>query len=217
MLRQVASGEGSGRHIRLAALVALFLAVSLCAWRASSLLMVEEPGPQSPAESSLARLVDPLVGAGNSRISITFNAAGGRTVFVLLDASAAPIASDLERILPEAASLDLARGDRLVIQQAVFVRGLPGRPDTSGWLELGALGLISLLSAGIAAATLRSQAVDVAVPAPAREAEPSSPERVRPLRPVAPIPAADAGDVARRDPARGAAVLRGWMSGEDAS
>lgn len=217
MLRQVASEESSGRHIRLAALVALFLAVSLCAWRASSLLMVEEPDAQSPAESSLARLVEPLVGAGNSRISITFNAEGGRTVFVLLDASAAPIAGELERMLPEAASLDLPRGDRLVIEQAAFARGLPGRPDTSGWLELGALGLISLLSAGIALATLRGQAVEIAVPVSAREAEPSSPDRVRSLRPVAPVPAADAGDVARRDPARGAAVLRGWMSGEDAS
>lgn len=213
--RQAGSGLEAGRIVRLAALAALFLALSLSVWRASSLLTGAGTEPRSPAEASLASLIDPIAGPGNSRISIAFNADGGRTVFVLLDAPAAPVAGDLQRILPEAAGLDFKRGDKLIIERAAFARGLPGRPDAAAWLELGALGLISLISAGIALATLR-QGPAPATASPAREPErlPAEGrlENLRPLRPAAPADTAEASDVARRDPARAAAVLRGWMN-----
>ena len=215
---QATVGEQTGKAIRLAALAALFLALSLCVWRASNLLTGAESEPKSPAEASLARLIDPVAGPGNSRISIAFNAEGGRTVFVLLDMPAAPMAGDLQRILPEAAGLDPARGDKLIIDQAAFARGLPGRPDTSGWLELSALGLISLISAGIALVTLRLP--HAAAPVARRpEEERVMPEaRVEPMRALRsmPVPApADASDVAQKDPARAAEVLRGWMRGRE--
>lgn len=209
---QTTVGGQTGKAIRLAALAALFLALSLCVWRASSLLTDAGSEPKSPAEASLASLIDPIAGPGNSRISIAFNAEGGRTVFVLLDMPAAPVAGDLQRILPEAAGLDPARGDELLIEQAAFARGLPGRPDTATWLELGTLGLISLISASIALVTLRPQPAL----APSRpEAERAIPEArgetLRALRPLAPPTAAEASDVAQKDPARAAEVLRGWM------
>ncbi len=211
---QVTVGGQTGKAIRLAALAVLFLALSLCVWRASSLLTGSAAEPKSPAEASLASLIDPIAGAGNSRISIAFNAEGGRTVFVLLDMPAAPVAGDLQRILPEAAGLDPARGDKLLIEQAAFARGLPGRPDTSAWLELGALGLISLISAGIALATLRLRPAPALAPS-RPEAERAIPEArgetLRALRPLAPPTAAEASDVAQKDPARAAEVLRGWM------
>lgn len=215
--REAGSGLEAGRVVRLAALAALFLALSLCVWRSSSLLAGAGTEPRSPAEASLASLIDPIAGPGNSRISIAFNADGGRTVFVLLDAPAAPMAGDLQRILPEAAGLDFKRGDKLIIEQASFARGLPGRPDTAAWLELGALGLISLISAGIALATLgQGPATATATASPAREPErlPAEGrlETLRPLRPAAPAGTTEASDVARRDPARAAAVLRGWMN-----
>lgn len=217
-LRHIANAGEAGRAIRLAALAVVFLALSLGVWRASSLLTGGSDVPRSPAESSLTSLIDPIAGPGNSRTSIAFNAEGGRTVFVLLDASAAPVAGDLQRILPEAAGMDFKRGDKLIIEQAAFARGLPGRPDTAAWLELGALGLIFLISAGIALATLR-QSPPPAVAAPVRDVERaySEPraETLRPLRPVVPVPAAEASDVAKRDPARAAEVLRGWMSGRE--
>lgn len=213
--RQAGSGLEAGRIVRLAALAALFLALSLGVWRASSLLTGAGTEPRSPAEASLASLIDPIAGPGNSRISIAFNADGGRTVFVLLDAPAAPMAGDLQRILPEAAGLDFTRGDKLIIEQAAFARGLPGRPDAAAWLELGALGVISLISAGIALATF-GQGPAPAMASPAREPErlPAEGrlETLRPLRPAAPAGTAEASDVARRDPARAAAVLRGWMN-----
>lgn len=215
-LRQADSGLEAGRIVRLAALVALFLALSLCVWRGSSLLTGAAATPRSAAEASLAALIDPVAGPGNSRISIAFNAEGGRTLFVLLDTPAAPMAGDLQRILPEAAGLDFKRGDKLIIEQAAFARGLPGRPDTAAWLELGALGLIALISAGIALATLSRGAAPAAV-SPLRETDRAAAaelraEALRPLRPLAPVPAPEAADMARRDPARAAAVLRGWMS-----
>lgn len=204
--------------MRLAALAVVFLALSLGVWRASTLLTGGADAPRSPAEASLTSLIDPIAGPGNSRTSVAFNAEGGRTVFVLLDTRAAPVAGDLQRILPEAAALDFTRGDKLIIEQAAFARGLPGRPDTAAWLELGALGLISLISAGTALATLRPTPAP-AVAAPARDleraySEPRA-ETLRPLRAVAPVSAAEASDVAKRDPARAAAVLRGWMTGRE--
>ncbi|MFN3609703.1 MAG: hypothetical protein ACK4Y9_11615 [Hyphomonas sp.] len=217
-LRQTALAGEASRAMRLAALAVVFLALSLGVWRAASLLTGGSEAPRSGAEGSLYSLIDPIAGPGNSRTSIAANAEGGRTVFVLLDAPAAPVAGDLQRILPEAAGLDFKRGDKLIIEQAAFARGLPGRPDTAAWLELGALGLISLISAGIALASLR-QSPAPAVAAPVRDVERaySEPraETLRPLRPVAPVSAAEAGDVAKRDPARAAAVLRGWMSGRE--
>lgn len=204
--------------MRLAALAVVFLALSLGVWRASSLLTGGVDAPRSPVEASLISLIDPIAGPGHSRVSIAFNAEGGRTVFVLLDAPAAPMAGDLQRILPEAAALDFTRGDKLIIEQATFARGLPGRPDAAAWLELGALGLISLISAGIALATLRQTPAPVAA-APARDlerpySEPRA-ETLRPLRAIVPASAAEATDVAKRDPARAAAVLRGWMTGRE--
>lgn len=216
-LRQADSGLEAGRIVRLAALVALFLALSLCVWRGSSLLTGAPAAPRSAAEASLSALIDPVAGPGNSRISIAFNAEGGRTLFVLLDTPAAPMAGDLQRILPEAAGLDFKRGDKLIIEQATFARGLPGRPDTAAWLELGALGLIALLSAGIALATLLGRGAAPVTVSPPREADRAAAaelcaEALRPLRPLAPVPAPEAADMARRNPARAAAVLRGWMS-----
>lgn len=208
--RQTGSGLEAGHIVRLAALAALFLALSLCVWRASSLLTGAGTEPRGTAEASLASLIDPIAGPGNSRISIAFNAEGGRTVFVLLDAPAAPMAGDLQRILPEAAGLDFKRGDKLIIEQAMFARGLPGRPDTAAWLELGALGLVALISAGIALATLRQGAAPL--PEPERVTADLRAQPLRPLKPLATIPAPEAADLARRDPARAAAVLRGWMN-----
>ena len=220
-LRHLAETGQAGRITRLAALLMLFLALALGVWRASDLLTGAAPASRNPAESSLMTLIDPIAGPGNARVTITPNAEGGRTFFLLLDAAAAPAAADLQRILPDAAGLDFTGGDKLVIEQVAFARGLPGRPDAAAWLELGALGLISLISAGLALSTLRPSAPPVlAAPkdAPVRSPLEARPETVRPLRAVPAITAPEASDLAQRDPARAAAVLRGWMkTGEDAS
>ena len=221
---QAAMAPGpEGRAMRLAALVILAIAVSLGVWRAASLLTGPDLTARSPAEASISGLVDPVAGAGRSRVSVTYNSEGGRTVFVLLDSAAGGAAPELRRILPVASGLDTSGADRLIIEQTQFARGLPGHPDSAAWMELGGLGLICLIAAGMAVASLRTRG-EIAQSArprslPEREEAGPRPEPVRTLRPVAPAPLpADAADVARRDPARAAAVLRGWMqSREDAS
>lgn len=216
--RDTSVASDAGQAMRLAALAIVFLALSLGVWRASSLLTGGQEPPRSPAEASLVRLVDPIAGPGNSRISLASNAEGGRTLFVLLDAPAAAMSGDLQRILPEAAGLDFAGGDKLIIEQAAFARGLPGRPDTAAWIELGALGLIALVASGIALATLRQRPVQAArVPVRSVDRSEDEPRQdtLRQLRPVSQPAAADASDVARKDPARAAAVLRSWMNGRE--
>ncbi|MFN4024229.1 MAG: hypothetical protein ACK4MQ_05320 [Hyphomonas sp.] len=217
---QAAGQETQGRTLRLATLVILAVALSLGVWRASSLLTEPDTTPNSPAEASIAALVEPIAGPRRARVSVMRNPEGGRTVFVLLDAAAAPAAPELQRILPAAAGLQLDRADRLIIEETVFARGLPGRPDSAAWMELGGLGLISFIAAGIALVSLRTEAAQL----PPREAAAPVPADLRPepARPLRAVPVAmappDASDVARRDPARAAAVLRRWMADrEDAS
>jgi hypothetical protein len=207
--------EEAIRTRRLAALLVLAIALALGVWRAASLLTGPEITHYSPAEASLAALVEPLSGKNRSRVSVTYNREGGRTVFVLLDAGAgaAPVKADVARVLTSAAGIDAARGDRLAVEETVFARGLPGRPDAAAWSELGALGIIGLLAAAIAMFPGR-----MPVPVPVR-GETRSDVRVEPglraIRPsAAPLPA-EAVDLARRDPAKAAEVLRGWIGARD--
>lgn len=210
-----ATPEEAVRTRRLAALVILAVALALGVWRASSLLTGPDLVHHSPAEASLAALAEPVTGKGRLRVSMTHNREGGRTVFVLLDAGAGPVKADLERILTSAAGIDAARGDRLVVEETVFARGLPGRPDGAAWMELGGLGFMAFLAAGIALFPGRSPAASARELAAGHRNEPRAEPVMRPLRPVAaPVPS-DATELARRDPAKAAEVLRGWMQSRD--
>lgn len=222
----MAFGQGidsAGRGpVRLMAMLVLAIALGLLAWRGASLLTrPPAPAAANAAEAALADLLAPVAGPGLSRLSVTYNAEGGRTVLILLDETAAARIPELQRIAPLAAGLIPERGDRLVIETVSFAPGLPGRPEPSAWLELAGLSLLVLF--GGALAFLTAQPAPVLKPAsqtlaPIPPSAERSPEAPRPLRPVA-APAPDsASDLARRDPARAAAVVRGWLaSKEDAS
>jgi len=206
------------RTRRLAALLVLAIALALGVWRAASLLTGPDLAHHSPAEASLASLIEPVSGKNRARVSVSHNREGGRTVFVLLDSGGGPVKADIERILTAAAAIDPARGDRLAIEETVFARGLPGRPDSAAWVELGSLGAIALLAAGLALFPGRVAAT-AAAPARERPTDARSELRAEPtLRPLrgtqADVPA-DVVDLARRDPARAAEVLRGWMQARD--
>lgn len=209
--------QAAQRFARALALAACALAITLGAWRASAVLTAPptQIADLSAAEASLARIVDPIAGSGMARVSIARNAEGGRTVLVLLDASARDTALQLERIIPVAAGLTTAGADRVIIEEAVFARGLPGRPDTMAWTELGALGLIASLCGWLAlrpgTQVQTSKPLPDAAPVYARPAEP-----VRPVRIVNAMPGtSDAGELVRRDPARAAAVVRSWIGPKD--
>jgi len=205
--------------MRPLAMLACALALGLLCWRGAALLT--GPGAAiaaSPAEAALADVLAPVAGPGLSRLSVTWNAEGGRTVLLLVDERASARLPELQRIAPIAAGILPERGDTLVIETVAFAEGLPGRPDAAAWAELA--GLAALVLIGGALAMLAGQSAPV--PAPVAQILPASlpaerpREAPRPMRPVAaaPVPA-DAADIARRDPARAAAVVRGWMSAKD--
>lgn len=213
--------DGTGRGpARLLALLVLAIALSLLAWRGASLL-TRPPAPvaANAAEAALADIIAPIAGPGLSRLSVSYNADGGRTVLILLDETAAARIPELERIAPLAAGLIPERGDRLVIETVTFAAGLPGRPQPSAWLELTGLGLLVIFGGALVfltaqpAPALKPAAHTLAPIAPPAERLHEAP---RPTRPVAaPAPETAASEIARRDPARAAAVVRGWLSAKD--
>ncbi|MEX1250685.1 MAG: hypothetical protein WEA77_05755 [Hyphomonas sp.] len=205
--------------MRQLAMLACALALGLLCWRGAALLT----GPRaqvaaSPAEAALADVLAPVAGPGLSRLSVTFNAEGGRTVLLLLDERASARLAELQRIAPIAAGLIPGRGDKLIIETVSFAEGLPGRPDAAAWAELAGLGALVLIAVALALLTGKpapvsaSAAQIITAPQPAERPR----EALRAVRPPAiVVPADGAGDIARRDPARAAAVLRGWMRTRD--
>ena len=201
--------------IRPLALLVCALALVLLAWRGSVLLT--GPGElvsASPAEATLSEIISPIAGPGLSRLSVAENAEGGRTVLILLDDTAVDRMPDLQRIAPLAAGILPERGDRLIIETVAFASGLPGRPDTAAWAELA--GLAVLVLAGGALAFLSGKTAPVPVQPTQMMPVSDEPviERPRALRTVPAAPDA-AVDLARRDPARAAAVVRRWMNSQD--
>jgi flagellar biosynthesis/type III secretory pathway M-ring protein FliF/YscJ len=208
-----------GGRARLLAALACALALGLLAWRGAALLTGPgAPVSATPAEAALSDILSPVAGPGLSRVSVAYNGDGGRTVLVLLDETATPRLPELNRIVPIAAGIIPERGDRLVIETVAFAGGLPGRPDLAAWIELAALAGLVLISGALAflasatapVATVPAQILPAATPAP------QPVDRPRAVRPAATTAPADAAaDIARRDPARAAAVVRGWMNSRD--
>ena len=205
--------------IRPLAMLACALALGLLCWRGAALLTGPgAPVSASPAEAALADVLSPVAGPGLSRLSVTYNAEGGRTVLLLVDDRASARLPELQRIAPIAAGIIPERGDKLIIETVAFAEGLPGRPDAAAWAELA--GLAALVLIGGALAVLAGQSAPIPVPAaqilPAPLAAERPREAPRPVRPVAAAPSPDAAvEIARRDPARAAAVVRGWMNAKD--
>lgn len=204
-------------RLRPLALLACALALGLLAWRGAALLTGPgAPVAATPAEAALADILTPIAGSGLARVSVAYNAEGGRTVLVLLDDAAAARIPELERIAPIAAGLIPERGDKLVIETVAFAGGLPRRPDMAAWIELSALAGLALIG-GALAVLARAPAPVAAAPSqilPAPQPAERPREAPRALRPVA-VSTDAAADLARRDPARAAAVVRGWMTAKD--
>lgn len=212
------TATATGGLVRPLAMLACALALGLLCWRGAALLTGPGmPVSASPAEAALADVLAPVAGPGLSRLSVTYNAEGGRTVLLLVDERASARRAELQRIAPIAAGLIPERGDKLVIETVAFAEGLPGRPDAAAWAELG--GLAALVLIGGALAMLTGTSVPVSNPVTQILPAPQPIERPRDMpravRPVAAAPSPDAVDIARRDPARAAAVVRGWMTDRD--
>lgn len=207
---------GAGPSPRALALAAFVIALGILAWRGSALLTSDNPLPATatPIEVSLMNIIEPVAGPGNARISVNTSATGGRTVLVLLDAEAGAQASTIESLVTAAARLDVMAGDLFVMQQAVFAKGAPGRPDAAAYGELSFLALLTGLL-GWLAFVPRDEMVFETVEDVPHGALGSTPERTLAPTPIHPVrtalPPSDAAELARKDPARAADILRGWM------
>ncbi len=212
---------GTPGLMRLLAMVVCALALGLLAWRGTSVLTgPNAPAPANAAEAALAGIVSPIAGPGLSRLSVTFNAEGGRTILILLDESASARIPELERIATLAAGIIPEQGDRLVIETVTFATGIPGRPKPEQWAELIGLALLAIAGGALifvsgSSSTVHTPAAQL-ISAPAAAPERASTEAPRAPRPV-PVaqPTEAAAEIARRDPARAAAVVRGWMNTRD--
>ena len=208
---------GAGPSPRALALAAFVIALGLLAWRGSALLTSDNPLPATatPLEASLMNIIEPVAGPGNARISVNTSVNGGRTILVLLDASAGGQASTIESLVTAAARLDVMAGDLFVMQQAAFAKGAPGRPDAAAYAEMSFLALLAGLLGWLTFLPRAEMVFETVEEAPLRTTAPT-PERTLTPMPIRPartaLPSSDAAELARKDPARAADILRAWMT-----
>ena len=221
MDHRLAKFQGSAMlSTRAVALFALVIAGVLGSWRASDLFTqpVEAWVPGSAVETSLMGILEPVAGKGNIRLSVMGTGGSGRSVLILLASDASETAPTLQRLATSAILLSPEAGDQLIIEQADFARGVAGRPDATGWTELGLYALLCGLLAWVGfRAPLETAPEGKGISAPAERkparvdtADIISAPKPRPVR----QPDPDAASLVRKDPARTASILRSWMRGE---
>ncbi|HPE49016.1 MAG TPA: hypothetical protein PLR76_11490 [Hyphomonas sp.] len=204
--------RGATPSTRAVALAALVVAIGLLGWRGMDVLTraPASPGPLSQAETSLLSVAEAIAGPGHVRVSVARRAGGGRQVLVLLDEAAGLDADTVTRVMTAAAAIDAAKGDTVDLQSVSFAPAMTGAPTPSDWTELSLLALLAGLAAWLGFAPVRT------APAPVELVRETLPTRMPAAAPSArPAPTApraqDAADLARRDPARAADIVRGWM------
>ena len=222
MTQRIATPPGSARPTtRALALLALVLVISLGCWRASNLVTQPEDAwvPGSQVEASLFGILEPVAGKGNLRLSVTEHNGAARTVLILLSSDAGDTAPTIERLANSVAMIEPAAGDQLIVEHAEFANGLPGRLSVEGWVELGLFGAICALLVWIGSGASEVGSAKAPVSA---EHKPAMPVRLDQIenapspkpRPVRQIDPDMVADLARKNPARSASILRDWMRGE---
>ena len=217
------SQRSAGPSTQAVALFACLIVILLGCWRGTSLFTqpVDEWVPGSDVEASLMGILEPVAGKGNIRLSVTGKGTS-HSVLILLATRASEAAPTLERLTISALMMNPEEGDQLVIEQAAFARGVPGRPSAAGWTELGLYGALLAMLAWIGLKP--SDAAPVADAKRAKTAEPVEaalePALVEKRVKAKPALTAEPGAAAKlvqKDPARTASILRSWMHGEGGS
>lgn len=213
-MAQVRPGQSRGAppSTRALALAAFMVALGLLAWRASDILTRAPagPGPLSQSEASLLSVAEAVAGQGHVRVSVARQPGAGRQILVLLDEQSAVLDATLMQVVSLAAGYDAARGDRIELQRAAFAPGVTGAPQPGDWAELCLIALLAGLAGWIGLTSMRRSSAPVEIVQEALPPRTLAPPR-EPARQVAPAHNAEAADLARRDPARAADVLRRWM------
>ena len=207
--------RGATPSTRAVALAACVVALGLLAWRGSAVLTraPASPGPLSQTEASLLSVAEALAGQGHVRVSVTRQSGKAQQVLVLLDENAPVEDAVLSGVVASAAGTGTVD-----LQRVAFAPGISGAPKPSDWAELSLLALLAGLAGwlGFRAPGAEAQSAPVEV---MRETLPvrRMPQADEAPKPAAPARNDEAADLARRDPARAAAVVRGWMGKGDAA
>ncbi len=206
--------NASGTSARLTALaIAIFLiALTLTAWRAVQIFAPVNSGTHSHA---LTETLEAVAGQGRVKITESKNAAGSRSLFILIDREAAASAAEVKNIATVASGYDIKSGERILVREADFAT-TQAAPAPTEFAELAVMVLLVFASGALALLTVR--APEVAAPhfAPAPILPTIHPAPQAGLAP-AQRPQANAADLVQRDPAKAADVVRSWMSGEGRS
>ncbi|MBR9806157.1 hypothetical protein [Hyphomonas pacifica] len=213
------SQRSAGPSTQAIALFACLIVILLGCWRGTSLFTqpADEWVPGSKVEASLMGILEPVAGKGNIRLSVTGEGTS-HSVLILLASRVSEAAPTLERLTTSALMMNPEEGDQLVIEQAAFARGVPGRPSASGWTELGLYGALLAMLAWIGLKPSDAPAADakrVKAAEPVEAAlEPALQETRLKAKPALTAEPGAAAKLVQKDPARTASILRSWMHGE---
>lgn len=203
---------GNHRLDRYRLLAGLVLGLCLVALGLRALALFTVPQDRA-ATSELTRLAETLTGPGLARVIDT----GSGSLVILIDGPETQIEPALSARLTRL--VGAASPDRDInIDQFPFARGVTNRPSAIALGELAALGLAASLAAWLVLTLHASTAT------PADMIRSRLATTMTPLRQHAPEPDAPAGrrggqaratdraaDLAAKNPARAAAVIRGWL------
>ena len=211
----------SAHPLRLIAIAAFALAVVLTGWRAVSVFSPKAaPASASLQERSLVSLLEPVTGAGQVRLSVNRHSDGSKAYLVLVDgpvpdagatSTHAPLISDL---LTSAAGYNAA-SDSLTIRQFPFARNLAAGIAPSDIAELSLLLALVALSAGLAFAPYSTSEPAVDLRTPLQAANEIEARQAMYPPPAFDVSIDDATDLATRDAAATASVIRRWMAAND--
>lgn len=201
-------------------LSALALAGALLFWRGVEAFAASPAGALagSTQEVRLARLLEPVAGAGKVQISVRETPDGVSHYLVMLDRApenGAELVGRVEAVIAAAAGYNPAIGDTLSVQQFPFASGVASRPNLAAMTELGAISVLCglILGAFFLGRSRRAEPVSFEASLAPTDA------RISTVRPIAGElieeeagPAlSQAGQAAAMDPAGAAQVLRRWM------
>lgn len=218
--KTISQQHGAAPSWKVAALVAVALALGLLAWRGKFVVMPsgQDVSAYSASEVALFNIVEPIVGAANVRVAVTQLGDGARIVTVLLNETVGGELSQVRGLAARTLSIEPSRGDTLSVETAVFSAGAGGAATFADYIELCGLALLAGLTGWIG---LRPQAgasgAIANTPAFSSVENRQPTEILMPTGQVAPTKADPLASIANSDPARAAGVLRGWMTPEEAS
>lgn len=211
----VMSAKDKTPNLRFFAFAALVIAAGVLALRVYDLFGPDQAQPiGSSVETEIVYLLEPIVGVGQVRVSVT--GTPERTVLVMVNGDPAgdvdALRNRVSSILAATMGFD-AEQDRLVLEQFIFARGTGGALSLLQIMEISGLAVLVLTLAAMALGPGRSSRdvlSQLDLSPPAAPVLPSAYTASRP--PLQSDDLSQASEIARSKPTETAALVRNWMS-----